>query len=177
MQLMHFRAKCCICRFPSDPGSVPRHSTVPTSRLVLCGDGRGPATAAAAAVPWREHLALQQRLPQDTPAISEETEGQDTPSDFLSGLCIHTKCIYRCLWVEVCWLIRDHRFLDLPPHKVPLCLIFTGGVKAIRYTFPEVLLNPVLSDSFGFPEEITSLYFLIFIFPTGTLLLLVIKIM
>ena len=58
-------------------------------------------------------------------------------------------------------------------HKVPLYLIFVGGVKGIRYALPEVLLNPILSDSFGFSEEKTSFYFLLFSLavPTGTILL------
>ena len=58
-------------------------------------------------------------------------------------------------------------------HKVPLYLIFVGGVKGMRYTLPEVLLNPILSDSFGFSDEKTSLYFLVLdlAFPTGTIIL------
>ena len=58
-------------------------------------------------------------------------------------------------------------------HKIPLYAIFVGGVKGMRYVMPEVLLNPILSDSFGFSEEKTSLYFLILslAYPIGTLLL------
>ena len=58
-------------------------------------------------------------------------------------------------------------------HKVPLYLIFVGGVKGMRYVLPEVLLNPILSDSFGFSEEKTSLYFILLslTFPIGTILL------
>ena len=58
-------------------------------------------------------------------------------------------------------------------HKVPLYLIFVGGVKGMRYVLPEVMLNPIISDSFGFSDEKTSLYFLILglAFPTGTIIL------
>ena len=43
----------------------------------------------------------------------------------------------------------------------------------MRYVLSEVLLNPILSDSFGFSEEKTSLYFILFCLavPIGTILL------
>ena len=58
-------------------------------------------------------------------------------------------------------------------YEVPLYLIFVGGVKGMRYVLPEVLLNPILSDSFVFSNEKISLYFLILdlAFPTGTIIL------
>ncbi|CAI8017907.1 hypothetical protein GBAR_LOCUS10805 [Geodia barretti] len=58
-------------------------------------------------------------------------------------------------------------------HKVPLYVIFVGGVKGVRYVMPEVLVNPILSDSFGFSDEKISLFFLLIILcnPIGTALL------
>ena len=47
--------------------------------------------------------------------------------------------------------------------KIPLYIILVGGVKGARYVLPEVLLNPIVSDSFGFSEkEITYFFFLFF---------------
>ena len=58
-------------------------------------------------------------------------------------------------------------------YKVPLYVIFVGGVKGVRYVLPEVLVTPILSDSFGFSDEKTSLFLLIIVFgaPIGTTLL------
>ena len=58
-------------------------------------------------------------------------------------------------------------------YKVPLYVIFVGGVKGVRYVMPEVMVNPILSDSFGFSDEKTSLFFLIIVLcnPIGTALL------
>ena len=52
-------------------------------------------------------------------------------------------------------------------------LVFCGGIKGMRYILPEVLMNPIISDSFGFGEESTSLFFILFIFTlsAGTILL------
>ena len=47
--------------------------------------------------------------------------------------------------------------------KIPLYIILVGGVKGARYVLPEVLLNPIVSDSFGFSEkEITYIFFVLF---------------
>ena len=40
-------------------------------------------------------------------------------------------------------------------------VILTGGLKAIRYILVEVLLNPIISDSFGFSIEDSALFFLV----------------
>ena len=55
-------------------------------------------------------------------------------------------------------------------HKVPLYVMFVGGVKGVRYVILEVLLNPILTDSFGFSDEQISLFFLLIILcnPIGT---------
>ena len=47
--------------------------------------------------------------------------------------------------------------------KIPLYIILVGGVKGARFVLPEVLLNPIVSDSFGFSEKETT-YFFILIF-------------
>ena len=43
----------------------------------------------------------------------------------------------------------------------------------MRYVLHEVLLNPILSDSFGFSDEKISLYFLMLglAYPTGIIIL------
>ena len=40
-------------------------------------------------------------------------------------------------------------------------VILTGGLKAIRYILLEVLLNPIISDSFGFSIKDGALFFLV----------------
>ena len=45
--------------------------------------------------------------------------------------------------------------------QVPLYVILTGGLKGIRVIFPEVLLNPIISDSFGFSARNCTLFFLL----------------
>ena len=82
--------------------------------------------------------------------------------------------LYPALNRWLCVEISSYYYIFLKMiHKVPLYLIFIGGVKGIRYALPEVLLNPILSDSFGFSDEKTSLYFflLVFVFPIGTIIL------
>ena len=46
--------------------------------------------------------------------------------------------------------------------KIPLYIILVGGVMGPRYVLPEVLLNPILSDSFGFSEKETTYFFILF---------------
>ena len=40
-------------------------------------------------------------------------------------------------------------------------MILTGGLKGIRYILVEVLLNPIISDSFGFSVRDSALFFLL----------------
>ena len=47
--------------------------------------------------------------------------------------------------------------------KIPLYVIFVGGVKGACYTLPDVLLNPIVSDSFGFSEKETTYFVILFI--------------
>ena len=56
---------------------------------------------------------------------------------------------------------------------MPLFLILLGGLKGTRYVVPEVLLNPILSDSFGFSERETTYvtFLLFFTLPVGAILL------
>ena len=71
-------------------------------------------------------------------------------------------------------MFTERNFLNLLClYKVPLYVMFVGGVKGVRYVLPEVLVNPILSDSFGFSDEKTSLFLLIMVFsaPIGTTLL------
>ena len=58
-------------------------------------------------------------------------------------------------------------------YKIPLYLVFVGGAKGVRYVFIEVLVNPILSDSFGFSEKQTSLFLLVIAvaLPVGIILL------
>ena len=46
--------------------------------------------------------------------------------------------------------------------KIPLYIILVGGVKGARYVLPELLLNPIVSDSFGFSEKEISYIFVVF---------------
>ena len=46
--------------------------------------------------------------------------------------------------------------------KIPLYIILVGGVKGARYVLPELLLNPIVSDSFGFSEKEITYFFLLF---------------
>ena len=48
--------------------------------------------------------------------------------------------------------------------KVPIFVVVIGGLKGMRYVLPEVLINPVLSDSFGFSNTSTGYVFLIIVF-------------
>ena len=47
--------------------------------------------------------------------------------------------------------------------KIPLYVIFVGGVKSACYVLPDVLLNPIVSDSFGFSEKETTYFVILFI--------------
>ena len=58
-------------------------------------------------------------------------------------------------------LFPEHNYIFIV--KLPLYIILVGGVKGACYVLPEVLLNPIVSDSFGFSEEDTT-YFSIVIF-------------
>ena len=46
--------------------------------------------------------------------------------------------------------------------KIPLYIILVGAFMGPRYVLPEVLLNPILSDSFGFSEKETTYFFILF---------------
>ena len=48
--------------------------------------------------------------------------------------------------------------------KVPLFLIFVGGIRGVRYIILEVLVNPIISDSFGFSVEETAYVFTLIAF-------------
>ena len=58
-------------------------------------------------------------------------------------------------------------------YKIPIYLVTAGGVQGMRHALGEVLLNPIISDSFGFSEHDTSWFFAILTLPlfAGTLLL------
>ena len=45
---------------------------------------------------------------------------------------------------------------------MPLYIILVGGVKGARYVLPQVLLNPIVSDSFGLSENETTYFFILF---------------
>ena len=52
-------------------------------------------------------------------------------------------------------------------------MVIIGGVKGMRAVIQEVLVNPILSDQFGFSDQNTTYFFLVFFLgpPTGTILL------
>ena len=52
-------------------------------------------------------------------------------------------------------------FLNSGYKQVPLYIILTGGVKGMRYILVEVLLNPIISDSFGFSVKDSAIFFLV----------------
>ena len=53
--------------------------------------------------------------------------------------------------------------------QVPLYVIVTGGVKGMRYILVEVLLNPIISDTFGFSAKDSAVFFFV-VFSTGPLI-------
>ena len=65
-----------------------------------------------------------------------------------------------------------HKYFPSIVYKIQIFVVCAGGVMGMRYALPEVLLNPFISDSFGFSHQDTSLYFTMFIItiPTGALI-------
>ena len=58
--------------------------------------------------------------------------------------------MYICLYSEVVVLIL----------KIPLYILFVGGIKGARYVLTEVLVSPILSDQFGFAATEIGYFFL-----------------
>ena len=48
----------------------------------------------------------------------------------------------------------------LTSSKIPLYILLVGGVKGARYVIPDMLLSPILADSFGLSGEYISYFFL-----------------
>lgn len=56
--------------------------------------------------------------------------------------------------------------------KIPLFIIFVGGMKGIRYLIPtQIIMSPIVSDSFGYSEKDSS--YLAILFFIGTVIGLV----
>ena len=75
-----------------------------------------------------------------------------------------------------CMSTVPEKKLNLNQHligKAPIVMCIIGGVKGMRAVIQEVLVNPILSDQFGFSDQATTYFFLVFFIgpPTGTLLL------
>ena len=57
-------------------------------------------------------------------------------------------------------------------NKISVFLVIIGGVQGMRHALDEVLLNPIISDSFGFSDHDTSWFFAIMTIPLPIAVLL-----
>ena len=58
-------------------------------------------------------------------------------------------------------------------YQILIYVVGVGGVQGVQHTLHEVLLNPIISDSFGFSDYAVSWYFIAIILtlPVGALIL------